>query len=379
MKSKNIGFILLIIICLLGIALFNYKMDPFELFNPRQNLMLFQSPRDLIHLTLKMHKKEKYDYVICGGSTNTNMLNLPITKKKTAIVSINDICYPDIKDILVIFLNMHPEVKTIIFPVDYAAFMAAGEKTLPVYSSDKLNINDINKLLLATDTTKLSIKKFLHKISGQKEINHNHRPGMEVFPKRKYYSLFEKQEERTYLEGKILQELDEINNIAERRNAEIIYFIAPYNALFLAEIYNSPFYTCTKNIKRFLAQKNSKIIDMAFINKNTTQSLFDNTYFYRDVIHPSSLYGALAYDIIFDTANKDSDLYMEITKDNVETVLKKQENLLKEYIRTHKDIISEYESFDNRINSHDFNYSQMHYYDNMNSYESSIVSRYSSF
>ena len=107
-------------------------------------------------------------------------------------------------------------------------------------------------------------------------------------------------------------------------------------------------YKDIETIKKFLVNKTGKsIIDFAYINKYTTEDI-NKTYLYYDINHPFSYKYNLFFCAIDNLEKyKDKDVYVKLTKDNIEEVLFEQRKRLEKYIRENNPYI---ESFLNEKN-----------------------------
>ena len=70
---KNLLFVFLVILVIIGICFFNYKMDPYNIFEERDYFFLNDYPRDLINIAIKNYKGPEVDTVLIGSSDSVTM------------------------------------------------------------------------------------------------------------------------------------------------------------------------------------------------------------------------------------------------------------------------------------------------------------------
>lgn len=331
-KLKIYIFFFVLIFALILIALFNRLVDPYEVFKKSSKINILEILIDQQFIPLKLHKNNKYDYVYAGDSTFKD-LHLELNDEKIA-----NICYPlleieNLHKILYTFLDMHPETKTVFLPLDFIAMGVTHKYQIPQYTGENLNSKEIYKLFFSIKTLKLSFKKLASLKKNDLcdrvvSINIKKRP-------------IKKSDEKIYVErGK--KEYTEIFKELKKRNVNVVVFTSPSPAtglVFLKDLYT---FEAMAEMKKFVVEQNGYLIDTGIINKHTKKPLSEQFYLFSNIFHPTRLYGYFVYNILLDTKEKDKDLYVVLTKDNVDFELKKQKEELIKWEKEHK---KEYEDF----------------------------------
>ena len=80
MKSKklvkNLLFVFLTVSIIVGICLFNYNMDPYNLLKNKHYMIFPNNQPELIYIILKSYKDYKSDTVVIGGSTKASLYDV---------------------------------------------------------------------------------------------------------------------------------------------------------------------------------------------------------------------------------------------------------------------------------------------------------------
>lgn len=314
-KKNILIYIYILVGSLLIISLFNYIVDPHDLFHKKEEINISGSIIDFPYIPIKLHKKYKYDYVLSGGSIPM-LLKLDCFNHKIANIGHSLLNIENSDKILFNFLNLHKETKTALLIVDLCAIASKSLLEVPEYTGNNLNFKEIHKVFLSQSTTKKSLQKLFNKKQR----------GFSTYIKQCYNG--ESISKNLYLErGKKIYK--KINLELKKRNIKTIYYTAPISAyaqFWLWEHYNENIF----EMKKFIVEETGSLIDFAILNKHTTLNLADAFYLYKDAMHPIKTYGYYVYAALFDTPYKDEDLYVVLTKENVDYELKKQkEELLK--------------------------------------------------
>lgn len=102
---KNLTFLFIFIIFIFAICLFNYKIDPYNIFKKQDFLYLNYYPRDLINIAIKNYKGPKIDTVLIGSSDSVSMFG-HFYKKYFNMLCMDAINYKQYKDILEYYLKI---------------------------------------------------------------------------------------------------------------------------------------------------------------------------------------------------------------------------------------------------------------------------------
>lgn len=372
-KSLNILFVFLFTLILGLISFFNYIVDPYNIIIDRPpELHLYDYPKDLFSSVLKLSTRTNYDTVAFGGSTTDAFINYNLLPKNNAMLTSGYMISDTLQNYVKFFINNHPELKTVIFNIEYASYYFEKKDLFPEINSKNLTIKEAARLFLSIDSTILSIKKF--KKDPQRILNkdrfkyRNVKNNLEQYPdsyelfnnnlsieKDKAlnikYNIFIKRNNNHYMKGlypNVLEHFDEYINLFESKNINVIYIFPAYHAMLQSKIYLDFDYKDIENIKRHFATKTKtkhKVIDFAYINKYTTEEL-NKTYLYVDLIHPYSYKYNFFYCVLSNLEKyRNKDVYVELTKDNIEDVLSEQRKRLEEYIEKNKTKINKFLSY----------------------------------
>ena len=127
-----------------------------------------------------------------------------------------------------------------------------------------------------------------------------------------------------------------IHDLIQEKKLQAYYFIPPVNALYLSDGRDMGYY---KNIQNFKKQITNitPYWDMSFVNNLTSYPV---GYIFLDVYHANSNF--ISKKVLNTIYEKeiDSSFAVYITKDNVDKVLKKQNELIDEYIEKNKQTVN---------------------------------------
>ena len=348
-KKSNLLFITSFIIVIILIGLFNYCINPYNInFSRSKNLYLFEYKKELVETILNLSRNSKYKNIVLGSSTTHGFFHKNILSNTTSIyMLLNQFDITTQMEYLDYILTIHPEIETIIFPVEYAFFGVNDIDRTPQINQKKRTINTISRLLFSRETTIKSIKKTTLFISNfpnslkelktqgsiaNETIEQNIFGGsneISSFVQRNYSDCIPK----PFLKSKY-EALKRLKEISINKNKEIIFIFPPYHALAQAYLYKTNKNSEIENIKKYVVENfpTSKIIDYAFINSITSEPI-ENTPNYRDIIHPIGEPGFIFYCTLkYPAEFKDKNLYVELSKENINSTLKWQKNRLEQYL-----------------------------------------------
>lgn len=341
MKIKNYILILTYLLLLLLISIFNYIQDPYEIFNSNP-INIHPEFSENPYLPIKLSKNKKAQSVIIGGSS-AKYLNIQKYKKDIADISTYYATIKDINNILPYYLDKHPEVKKIYFALELK-LLDKREKTLNIKNEKYLTVQEIYKLFLSFDTTKLSIKKLLNKNNKDtkpKLINVN----KEYKNKEINKIIPPNTKEEYYLYAQ--NELAKLFNEAKKRNIEVICFMPPFHANYQLRMYKK-FNKQIKDIKKFIINETGYLIDLEIINDYTTSSFENSNKYFLDEIHMSEKYAKITNEILFNK-NKDKNLYVVLDKNNIDKEFENENNKLKKYEKEHHKEYEQYRKKESQI------------------------------
>lgn len=329
---------------------------------------------------LKISKKYKYDYLIIGGSTANSIIDANLLQNKNLIYMITtQFSFEKMVQYLDFITDIHPEISTIILPVEYAVYSRDYGNKTPDINNKKTTIKDLFKLYFSYDTTRKSInkiisffpnfqdslnclnrhnknlyitdindKKFCSGIESTENCNTEFDIKNEKFTKENYINIFDKYTYSHLFNQNFREEtytsLTKFKQIIKEKNKKIIFVFPPYHGLVQAQFYNNEKYNEVESIKKWIVDNfpNQKIIDMAFINKYTQEPL-ETTLNYIDIVHPLGKPGHIFYCALkYYNQFKDKDIYIELNKDNITDTLKWQKERLENYISKNNQYIIDF-------------------------------------
>ena len=356
--NKNIIFFISVFIIILIVSFLNHIVGPYNYYD--NHVFIGEDNSEFINILLKKDKMNKYDDMILGSSDTASMFSYHIFNKK--IITVGCISIKNYYEILKAYTDIHPETKHIILVISMQPIIHKTNLDLPEYTGINYNKEEIIKLHFSLFTTVKSFERLINCLKDHSSILSffNHAKSNDytniiytnttikdfcTYPNRIYNhtSTYEELRER---EKKNFYYTKQIIKLLKEKNIKFEFVISPANSILLAVIYkNELFRETVANYKKFLANQNVKVYDMAFPNKYTNTDLRDkNQLLYMDYLHPSFLYGEKLYKLFFDKKLDKKDFYFILNKNNVEAVINKEDNLIKKYIQDNKEIINYYQN-----------------------------------
>lgn len=358
-KKSNLLFVILFISIFGFTGLLNYYTDPYDILHKDyKTLYCFNEKKELLKTIFYFSQKEKYEYLVVGSSTTNDFFNKNLlADKKTIFMTSKQFDFSSQVEYLEYILKIHPEIKTIIFPIEYAFFSINDESKTPKIKDDNLNIKDITTLLFSKESTLNSLKNLYNQIKKPKQIinnikktkdskNQNNINEKESFSGSREISVFEKRNYYYSCTQPFLKQryksLEKLKNIIKDNDKKVIFFFPPYHALGQAFFYKTNKNNDIKEIKKYIVNNfpNAEIYDFAFVNNYTSEPL-NQTKNYKDIMHPQGEPGYLYYCVLKHLNNfKDKQIYTKLTPNNVDKTIKWQEEKLKEYIKKNSENIN---------------------------------------
>ena len=358
--KKNILFVFLTIIIISLTCIFNYKMDPYNLFSEKEYFSLQDYPRDLIYTAIKKYKGPKLNTVLIGGSDSITMFNNHCYKDYFNLLCTGVINYDQYKDILDYYIKINPNTKNVIIIAGYSNLI--NNLYIPLQNLEKnTKLREFQTLYFSIKTTKDSFKILIQNIINllnyKKESNDN------IFiydylPN--YFDSFDlTKEEIDLLEKKNIERINNLIKFLNNKNINYTLIIPPYNISYLSLIYEKKFYQeKIDNFRRYIVnivKENTKIYDFAFVNKYTTSDISENKdALYYNNSHPSIIWGAKIHKILYNKTDKYENLYFLLNKTNVESIIRKEHLLLNEYIKNNSNKIEYFKKLYNNENKEIF-------------------------
>lgn len=347
-KRRNLLFLLSILIFLISIIFINYQVDPHRVFHKDDYMDMASVEPENILIKMKAYKNVPYDTVIIGASETGKMFeNSAMTKKYFNRIYgyqglLNQRNY---YRLLKSYIDLHPETKKVIIFVNYSSLISSITLDFPEYTGPKYNLDELVYLLLGKNTIGLSLDELNNSIMEKLEENPL---SARMFKKNEEYErilqvvhpyqaddfVSAKEDAVQILEDNI-KYYNQIFDFLDSKNIKYTLVLPPYNASFLALINKDKVYKHSlESFLRYLITKSSDIYDFALVNKYTLQDIFSNdNYLYYNYNHPNFIFGSKVLKVLYNKPEAEKDIYIKLSNKNIDSVIKKQDKLLNEYIK----------------------------------------------
>ncbi len=345
---KNIFFIVLSFLLIMIICIFNYIMDPYQLFKHKYYMNTADVPVEIVYTLMKNYKNYNYDTVIIGGSEVLTLFNFfPFNRNHFDIISIiGGINYAQYKQMLESYLTLHPKTKNVIISINYRKLLDQSDLiNLPEFQ-EEYTIKEFSKVVFSIDATRKSLTLLYDKIS-KKDIKENRQV---IIPYKPFLVASFIEVRKDYLEKlekKNFEDTKALINMLEERNINYKIIIPPYSAFYLSLINSYELWQQNiNNYKKYLVSvvpEGKEIYDFAFVNKYTASSPIKNEEgLYTNSDHPSFIFGAKVFKVLYDKKIAEDSIYHMLTKENVDNIINYESKLLKKYIENNKKDVAFY-------------------------------------
>lgn len=264
------------------------------------------------------------------------------------------------KELLRVFLEMHPECKTVLFAAGYPNYFIYKKYNVPKYTGTNLNFKEFAELYLSLDITLKNLKKYF----SDKNIKNNTEYTGKLYYDFVYSYPFHVNEIISF-NNYLLNEISDIKKLCREKNVEVICFIEPFHAYYISHIFKTNNFQNIKNIKENLINEFNYFIDFSIINEINKKQFNDN-YFFFDTIHPNLLYGEIVYNVILKEPSKNEYygiLYEIVDKNNIEEHLSKYEKDIINYLKINEKYVTEHYSYSGELKK--YNEPVIKYYKDM--------------
>lgn len=340
---KNIFFIVLSFLFIIIICIFNYTMDPYQLFRHKYYMNTANVPVEFVYTLMKNYKNYNYDTVIIGGSEVFTMFNFfPFNRNHFDIISIiGGINYEQYNEMLESYLTLHPKTKNVIISINYRKLLDQSDLiNLPEFQ-EKYTLKELSKLLFSLEVTRESLLLLYNKIVNKNNQNINE---YEIIAYKPFLIASFSECRKDYLkklEKKNFDNTKSLINMLEERNIDYKFIIPPYSAFYLSLINSNELWQQNiNNYKKYLVSivpEGTEIYDFAFVNKYTASSPIQNDEgLYTNSDHPSFIFGAKVFKVLYDKKISEDSIYLMLTKENVDNMIDYESKLLKKYIENNK-------------------------------------------
>jgi len=342
--NKNYIFFIVVSVFFVLIGCFNYFVDANRLFRRNDYMELFEKTNRMIPFVIEHTKNIKNDTLLIGFSEpHLNFSEREFNKEyfNQLFFSYNN--YKGIYEHIEQYLRLHPETKHVKFFVSYNSFFFFFyiEQTL----KKNAYFDKFIYLFFSKDITEKNYEKFYWDISNKfHEILNKFIPKTvkedsflyEYIPNFIPYS-YKSEEELDKIEKENYEYIDKIIDLFEKNNIEYEIIIPQYNAIYLVSLDNKKQTKRLERIKRHLVNRAGVVYDFAFVNRLTSTNLLDGSnYIYYLPDHPNKFFGYKLFKFLFYREDADKDIYLTLTKKNIEQQLKKEDILLRDFIKNNR-------------------------------------------
>ena len=151
------------------------------------------------------------------------------------------------------------------------------------------------------------------------------------------------EEELDELEKENFEYIEKILTLFDEKKIEYEIIIPQYNAVYLAILDIKNQTKRFEKVKRYLVKRVGVVYDFAFVNRLTSTNMLDGSnYIYYLVDHPNKFFGYKLFKFLFFREDADKAIYLVLNKKNIEQQLKKEEVLLKNFIKNNKEYVYYY-------------------------------------
>lgn len=362
----NIIFMSVFLVLMIAIAVFNYAMNPYEVFKHRLNVCITYDKscdREIVYPKMKLRSDKDYDYLICGSSSvllgiSEDSFERLFPEKSVYKLAIKAATVSEKYDMVFSFLKANPEVKTVIVGVDFDEMTKNEKNLLPKYSGNRLNARELYFLLFSLNSLKFSLdslyyttkdilipqicfslKKnpFFSKFKMFREYRYKEVTDHLRFPRVRYTDWNER---KVY--DFLFEDLKKIKDLCETNNKNVVFYVTPLHANAIYDIYYQGIYDELEHFKREMA-KIAPFYDFLYVNEFTTQPISPKCPYWMNALHSDEALG----DFVMKKLISNEGIYGEyVTPKNIETVLNKEKQALFAYAERNKEALKEYTSYD---------------------------------
>lgn len=308
--------IFIVIIC------FNIAIDPFYIFNTPQisHINKIKSDKDRNQritkiVGLKLDNKPLNSIFLGSSRVNSSISEeyyKQITGKNTKNLGMNALSHNETFKIAQNAILIHPEIKTIYVGLDFFRFLeknADNKREVPLSNKKELTLSEINPLLFSFNTTLASINTLKANIK-----KNNKKPANKqayFIEKLKHYSG---NYDNAMLKNSEFKKLANFQDEMERKGYKIIFYTNPTHVTDLSLI-NKLGYLPLFNEWKVKMAESFTYTDFDFVNQITSEEINDNTKYFIECSHASSLTGEL---IMNNLINHSNNYGKQITKENID-------------------------------------------------------------
>ncbi len=306
----------IVIIC------FNIIIDPFCIFKTPQieHINKIKSDKDRNQritkiVGLKLDNKP-LDSVFLGSSRVNSSISeeyyKKLTGKNTKNLGMNALSHDETFKIARNAILIHPEIKTIYIGLDFFRFLeknVSNKRIVPLSDKKVLTLSEINPLLFSFNTTLASVNTLIANIKGQNNKSQNDKKAYFI-EKLKHYSG---NYDNAKLTDSEFEKLANFKDEMEEKGYKVVFYTNPTHVTDLSLI-NELGYISLFNEWKIKMAENFPYTDFDFVNEITAEEINDNTKYFIECSHASSLTGELIINNLIKHANNYG---IQITKENI--------------------------------------------------------------
>ncbi len=328
-KKYNKKIIIGVLMLTLFVGVFNYFIDPFDVFHNKNRFNSYRpfvdkNQRSSKILEFKLDKKE-INAIWIGSSRvgwNSNEeYDSKILNSNIKNLYINGCSFYEALTMAKNAVQIHPEIKTIYFGVDFSMMNKNIEKmdSLKVITTEKITKEEVLPLVLSLDSFENSFRTFYKNLKKRKKTNEEY--GLEKQYNKRVYRAFKNSISRYYEEFyknfkfdyKKIEDLKEFINISKKQNIQVIFFVTAMHGAERILIENTGNLDSFYKFKEEIA-KIQPYYDFAIIDKYTTEKVDPNMQCFNDAVH---VYPFLRKKITNKLFGINDDFGYLVTKNNV--------------------------------------------------------------
>ena len=352
---KNKNFVIVAILTVFTLAIFNFLMDPYNIFRNKIYSNIYDLPRKYISIVLKSQKNVRNDTIIIGSSdVDTLFASKDIYSFFFNKLALHSTSCREQYFLLEDYLSLHPELKKAFLIVGYPTFLHYKGEKIPRIKGKNLTIKELSFLLFSEDATRLSLSC----LKNGKPIISN-KKGYEKFftDKPELYQFFQYSPNTAFnvnINKTFHQQIKEENeeylkkmiNLLKEKNIDYYIIIPPTHAIYLSMLSTIPYLQkSVDDIKRLYVELSSNdVYDFSVMNKYTTSDIVNKNYLYCDLLHPNLIMGMKVFKVIHDGISE-KDFCEKLNKNNIEKQIVVQNRLVAEYYKNNKDIVDKFLHF----------------------------------
>ncbi len=313
----NRKLLVAVISILLGIALLNVFVDPYNIFNfPPINHINYYRPeiKRQERLTKFMSLKTigKADTLFVGTSRpdwslKPDYYNL-ITNKKAANMALAHVEFCELKDIINSSLKIHPEIKTVLIGIDFVLEdlpLKDKESSLGLDTNKYLTFKEITSVINSIDTTFSSFATIAKNVSSVKKKRYFYDGTKQPFHndniKGSFYESLEayKAMGTDFSENDIdLSLMKDFVNELNAKGIEVILYMPPLHATFI-QIFDSNNSMDKIDLIKEKFSEIAPLYDFMYIHPLNTEVIDPDMKYYFEASHATYLVGEKIQDKIF--------------------------------------------------------------------------------